>query len=467
MSGMETHGKGKPAVTGGPGSQVLPPDVILMLDRQGTIQEAFLANVVSRAECRAWLGRSWVDLVDEISSKKVLRMVSDAIATGVSAFRQVNQHFPSGTKLPMEYTVVRLGDEGGLIAIGRNLLAVAELQSRLITAQQAVEQEYWKLREVESRYRSLFDNSNEAVLLVRGDTLDVLEANPSAIRSLGLSPGHEILEAIAVDERDSFHAMLREAQRNGRAPAILLHMGPERHGWLARVFSLGGTPGQRFLLQLAPAEGYAGTTGANTSELALSDLLGRLPDAFIVIDRTGTLRHANHAFLDLVQLSSETMVIGQGLGRWLSAPGADLQMLLSILRRNGSVRLFSTVIHGELGTETQVEVSAADGSPGSPEHIALVLRDIGRRLASRDDTNSLHTVLGSLIERGGKPSFAALIKDTLNVVERYYINAALEVAEGNRTAAAEMLGLSRQSLYKKLEQYSIDASPRSKGNLLR
>lgn len=447
-------------MTGGAGSQVLAPDVILMLDLQGIVQEVSLANAVSGEEGASWLGRSWVETVDEISSKKVLRMVSDAAATGVSAFRQVNQQFPSGTALPMEYTVVRLGGEGGLLAIGRNLRAVAELQARLIAAQQAIEQEYWKLREVESRYRHLFDGSNEAVLLIRGDTLDILEANPTAIRSCGLSPGHDIVQAIGADERDTFHAMLREAQRNGRAPAILLHMGPGRDEWLVRASSLAGAAGHRFLVQLAPATGYPGASDATASELALSDLLGRLPDAFIVIDRAGTLRHANRAFFDLVQVGSEGMVVGQRLTRWLSAPGADLSMLLSLLRRHGSVRLFSTVIHGELGTETEVEVSAADGGPGSPDHIALVLRDIGRRLTRRDDTEGLHTVLAGLMARGGKPSFGVLIKDTLGLVERYYINAALEVADGNRTAAAELLGLSRQSLYKKMEQYAIDAQPR-------
>ena len=289
-------------MTGGAGSQVLAPDVILMLDLQGIVQEVSLANAVSGEEGASWLGRSWVETVDEISSKKVLRMVSDAAATGVSAFRQVNQQFPSGTALPMEYTVVRLGGEGGLLAIGRNLRAVAELQARLIAAQQAIEQEYWKLREVESRYRHLFDGSNEAVLLIRGDTLDILEANPTAIRSCGLSPGHDIVQAIGADERDTFHAMLREAQRNGRAPAILLHMGPGRDEWLMRASSLAGAAGHRFLVQLAPATGYPGASDATASELALSDLLGRLPDAFIVIDRAGTLRHANRAFLDLVQV---------------------------------------------------------------------------------------------------------------------------------------------------------------------
>ena len=89
-------------------------------------------------------------------------MVEDARAIGVSAFRQVTQRFPSGLELPIEYTTVRLGGQAGLIAIGKNLQAVAELQSRLIAAQHAREQDYWKLREIETRSRLLFDASNEA-----------------------------------------------------------------------------------------------------------------------------------------------------------------------------------------------------------------------------------------------------------------------------------------------------------------
>src|SRR5215467_90021 len=126
-----------------------------------------------------------LDMDGVIRSDKILRMVQDAREGGFSAFGQVTQRFPSGLELPMEYTTVRLGGKAGLIAIGRNLQAVADLQTRLVAAQQAMEQEYWKLREVESRYRLLFDASNEAVLLLRADTLRVVEANPAAIRGLG------------------------------------------------------------------------------------------------------------------------------------------------------------------------------------------------------------------------------------------------------------------------------------------
>ena len=44
----------------------------------------------------------------------------------------------------------------------------------------------------------------------------------------------------------------------------------------------------------------------------------------------------------------------------------------------------------------------------------------------------------------------------MGLVERYYIEAALERADGNRTATAELLGLSRQSLYMKLNRYGLD-----------
>jgi DNA-binding NtrC family response regulator len=48
-----------------------------------------------------------------------------------------------------------------------------------------------------------------------------------------------------------------------------------------------------------------------------------------------------------------------------------------------------------------------------------------------------------------------LVSETVGLVERHYIEAALETTDGNRSAAAKMLGLSRQSLYMKLSRYGI------------
>ena len=43
-----------------------------------------------------------------------------------------------------------------------------------------------------------------------------------------------------------------------------------------------------------------------------------------MIDGSGVVHRANRSFLELVQIASETAVMGSNLGRWLERPGADL-----------------------------------------------------------------------------------------------------------------------------------------------
>ncbi len=159
------------------GVSIAEPDVTLLLDLDGVIRKVTVARAVSDESVEAWLGRPWIDTVADGGGQNVRRMVDDARTTGVSAFRQIAQRFPSGRELPFEYTAVRLGGEAGLLAIGKNLQAVAELQSRLIAAQHAMERDYWKLREVETRSRLLFDTSSEAVLVIRAADHRIVEAN--------------------------------------------------------------------------------------------------------------------------------------------------------------------------------------------------------------------------------------------------------------------------------------------------
>ena len=442
------------------GIAIAQPDVTLMLDMDGVIRDATLSNAVSNESVDDWRGRPWGDTVGDIGSGKVMRMLEDARERGVSAFRQITQRFPSGLEIPMEYTTVRLGGQAGLIAIGRNLQVVAELQSRLIAAQQAMEQEYWKLREVETRYRMLFDASNEAVLLLKADTLQIMEANPAAIRSLGLARGREILPEMAVEEREPFQAMLQRVRQAGRAPGVMLHLGAERTAWLVRASLMTSEPGQMFLVQLAPA-GAPQSPARQNEQTSLDEFVDRLPDALVIIDRDGVIRRSNRAFLDLVQVGGEGALLGERLGRWLSRPGADLSVLLANLNRHGSVRLFATSIQGELGGETEVEISAVGNTQSGPTIIALLLRDVGRRLPANEDTATLQAALAAIIEQTGKTSLRTLVRDAVGLVERHYIGAALDLSGGNRTAAAELLGMSRQGFYKKLAQYEIDGHSRA------
>lgn len=439
------------------------PDVTLFLDHEGVICQAALSHEFPGEGVAGWIGRAWADTVEPPSSEHLLRMVEDARHGGVSAFRRITQRFPSGRVLPIEYTTVRLGDRTGLLAVGRSLQIVSELQSRLVEAQQAIERDYWKLREIETRYRLLFRSSTDALLLLRADSLSVVELNPAAASALSLASqrpnaliGREFLPILQPGERDAFQSMLGRVAEQGSAPAIQLHLGLEHLAWTVRASLLASESGATFLLQISPLVA-ATVSGDRFDTMFLPDLLERLPDGFVVTDRAGLILHANRGSLDMMQMPTESSVVHETLGRWLGRPGADLTVLLANVQRLGAVRLFSTILHGELGTETDVEISAAGNLPDEPDYIGVMIRDVGRRLSPPHDGEGLGERLGALTGQIGRYTLRALVEEAVSVVERHYIEEALDVTGGNRTATAELLGLSRQSLYVKLNRYGLDA----------
>jgi transcriptional regulator PpsR len=441
---------------------IAQPDVTLLLDLDGVIREATLSRSLSDEGVEGWLGKPFNDTVVDSGGEKVRRMLTDAREQGVSAFRQVTQRFPSGLELPMEYTTVLLGGRAGLLAVGKNLQAVAELQARLIAAQQAMERDYWKLREVETRYRLLFDTSHEPVLLLRSADLRILQANPAALTALNMKappePGtRDFAPNVTAEDRDVFQSMALRAREHGKAPGILVHLGSDKKPWLVRASLMSPEPNSVMMLQLSP--GWTGQTSLPDQEsISIDDLIERLPDGFVVLDSSGVIRRANRAFLDLVEAGAKGSVVGERLTRWLSRPGADLAVLLANVERHRFVRMFTTTIQGDLGTATEVEISAAGNEDTSPQYIGVLIRDVGRRIGMPGDDKNLRNALGAMAERIGKTPLRSLVKDTVGVVERHYVTSALELANDNRTVAAELLGLSRQSLYAKLNRYGLDGN---------
>lgn len=444
-------------------NSISQPDITLLLDTQGVIQKATLSKQMARENLDSWVGRPWDETVADVGGDKVRRMIQDARTSGVSSFRQVNQLFPSGRELPMEYTAVRLGGKSGLIAIGKNLRAVAELQARLVSTQQTMERDYWKLREVEARYKHLFEASDEAVLILNAGTLRIADANPAAIHALSLSPrrredvaaNRDFLSELSQQDRSALQAMLRVVREQGKAPATVVRLGRDRKRWVVRGSLMKSEPDALLLVRLALVSGNLAES-EQAAPFSVEELIERLPDGFVIVDMDGVIRRANRAFLEMIEIKSKANAIGERLGRWLWRPGADLTQLVANVRRNGAARLFSTTMHGELGSETDVELSAVGNADGKSEHIGVLIRDVSRRFAAQSDNGGLLSALGPISEQIGRTSLRKLVEETTTIVESHYVTAALQLAGGNRTAAAEILGLSRQSLYAKLARYQLE-----------
>jgi PAS domain-containing protein len=190
--------------------------------------------------------------------------------------------------------------------------------------------------------------------------------------------------------------------------------------------------------------------------LQAGPLLDRMPDGFVALDAHGHVQRANRAFLDMAQCGAEGSILGESLERWLHAPGADLAVLLATLAQHGAIRLFAARLTGSLGCEREVEISGTLHEESGRSVIGLVIRDIARRLLPSGEATALKDALEGLASEVGRVPLPTIVRDTSALLERACIEEALRQSGGNRTAAADMLGLSRQSLYAKLDRYRLD-----------
>ncbi len=198
------------------------PDVTLTLDDEGIILQAVPAEALAEEHLEVWSGRRFAETVNSDVDQSILHSIQNLRENGASTCFQVKQRFPSGREVPMDYTAISLGDNAGFVAVGRNLQVVSDLESRLQLAQQAREQDYWRIREIETRYRMLFDATNEAVVLVAVNDLRIIEANLTAEQNLGLFPGGDFRARMQERDKKGFRAMLEKVREQGRAPSIVV-----------------------------------------------------------------------------------------------------------------------------------------------------------------------------------------------------------------------------------------------------
>ena len=434
-------------------------DVALVLDAHGVIRDlAFSNEELAKEGYGDWLGQPWAQTVTVESRPKVEALLRDASATNGSAWRHINHPSARGADVPVLYSAIKVGKTGRVIAVGRNLRPVAVLQQRLVEVQQSLERDYARLRHAETRYRLLFQMASEAIVIVDAASEKVLEANPATLALLATSAkqlaGRAFAETFDAGSARALDALLNKVRTAGHAEETRVRLRQGKQPVLLAVSLFQQDKDAQFIARLSPVQGRSAGAGAAPSAVARA--IEGSPDGFVVTDAEGRLVSANRAFLDVVQCASQEQVRGKSLAEWLGRPGADLGVLLANLRQHGAVRLFATTLRGELGTSTEVEISAVAVPDPEEPVLGFSIRSVGRRLStSATADRELPRSPEQLTELIGRVPLKDIVRETTDVIERLCIEAALQLTSDNRASAAEMLGLSRQSLYLKLHRYGL------------
>ncbi len=437
----------------------LASDFALITDRKGVVRDVACADDALEAECSKWVGRPFVDTVTVESRPKAADLLRESGLPGAARWRQLNHPIPRSPDLPVRYSAVEVGPDGRVVVVGRDLRSLAALQQRLLSSQAQVEREIDHIRSLETRYRTLFQLSSEAILIVDGATGRIIEANPAAhklvINGTRKVIGRPIVDIFAEAHQGDLQALLagthsapaaREAklqlasQAKPHAVSVSLHkQGVDAH-YLVRITASKADPS---LDQAAP-------------QSSILRIIERLPDGFVTIDKDRRIVTANASFVQLTQLATESQLRGEQIDRWLGRVSVDVDVLLANLKEHGSLRRYQTVVRGEYGATTLVEVTGVSAAP----YYGLAIHQADEAAAlPHPSLRALPRPIEQLTELVGRAPLKEVVRHTTDIIERMCIEAALSLTGDNRASAAELLGLSRQSLYVKLRRYGIDDSP--------
>ncbi len=437
-------------------------DVALVVDRDGVILDLSFSNEELPNEGYGqWLGQPWASIVTADSKPKVEALLRDAAADSASTWRHLNHPSAFGPDVPILYSAIKVGRAGRIVAVGRNLRAASVMQQRLVEAQQSLERDYARLRHAETRYRLLFQMASEAILIVDGQTDRVVEANPVAVQLLGNSSkqvvGRQFPEDFHTASAPELKALLNSVRITGHGEDVPLRFADRGPEFRVTASLFRQDNNSHFLIRLSPLHAATQESATARARSTVLRALESSPDGFVVTEQNGRVLFANRAFIDLVQLATEDQVRGKSLDQWLGRPGVDLSVLIANLRQHGSVRLFATTLRGEFGTASEVEISAVLVEGGPDACLGFTIRGIDRRLATTPALRGreLPRSVEQLTELIGRVPLKDIVRETTDVIERLCIEAALDLTADNRASAAEMLGLSRQSLYVKLHRYGL------------
>ena len=442
-------------------------DVTLVMDQQGVIEDVSIGrDTLASLASHAWIGRAWIDTVTSESRTKIQDMLQSPGPSDGMRWRHVNHTTPSGHDVALQYVVLPLAG-GKWLAVGRDLESLAELQRRLVETQQSMERDYLRLRHIEARYRVLFDTSSEAVLMVDANTQRVLEANVGAqslLKDAGKRlVGRDVRECFEADSQGEVQSLLRTALATGRIEICAARVAglPSDLTVSATVFRQEG--GAQFLVRLVTREASAELRHEAQSSAVLSEAMVHFPDGWVLTDTSGLIKSVNEEGMALLGLTASSQVVGQSLERWLLRGAVDWGVLHTSLRQQRPVRNFATEVRTLSGMTLPVEVSAVYLDRPEPMY-AFFVRDMDRRLQGAASlAQSQANPFADLSQLVGRRPIKDIVGETVDTIERMCIEAALELTHNNRASAAEMLGLSRQSLYVKLRRFGMVADAEVEG----
>lgn len=406
-----------------------------------------------------WVGKPLSSVVTDESYEKLSKRFGTIGQPGARTVAvEVNHVDQSLWEFPVRYSLHRLGRDNTVLMMGRDMRPVAEMQQQLVMAQLALERDYEAQREMDTRYRVLMEATRDSIVVLAMSSGRIVDLNAAAALMLGASRQELVGVSIAQEfegrRRSEFLESLSNTASADSAMPVELIARRSQHK-VRVVPKLFRAAGERLMMCRLEAPEQVSSPHVETID-TLERLFQEGVDAMVLLDQDGIITAANDAFLKLSDSTHLASVRGRTLADFLARGGVDLRVVLDNTRRTRQLRMYATRILSEFKGEIPVEISATFLGDRPKPAFGLVLRDASRsEMLRKPGFVTSDDGMRSVMELVGSSSLKDIVAETTDVVEKMCIQTAVELTRNNRVAAAEMLGLSRQSLYVKLRKYGL------------
>lgn len=435
-------------------------DLSLLVSAEGRVMSVMVnPHHPAFGQLQGWVGQPFMDIISEDSGEKFVRRLGAIVKPGAKGLAiEVNHIGAAIWEFPVRYVMHFIEKDKSILMMGRDMRPIAEMQQQLVMAQIALERDYETQREMDTRYRVLMETTRDAMILLSMNSGRIVDINAAAAVLLGDSRQELVGAAIAQEfdgrRRGEFlESLSNVASSDSISPVELVARRSQRR--LRVVPKLFRAAGERFMLCRLEAPEQMTTAQSEMGE-NLERLYQEGVDAILFLDQDGLITYANDAFLKLTDSTHLANVRSRSFGDFLARGSVDLRVILDNAKRSRHLRLYTTRLQNEFDGKVVVEISATHLSDRPHESYALIIRDASRVEALRGPAfGGGEDGMRSVMELVGSSTLKDIVSETTDVVEKMCIQSAVELTRNNRLAAAEMLGLSRQSLYVKLRKFGL------------
>jgi len=422
---------------------------------------------LSRLKLEGWVGQKISDLTEADSASKILNVLKSPLEIGdqfpleqETDWRHINFLSPAKQPVPLLVKLFKFQNEDNLRLCARDLGSMAKMQQKLMDTHRSMERDYLRLRHMESRYNLLFDNSIEPILVIDLTTKKITQANPSGAKALMTEDpkklvGAELYQFFSSEHRDDLESLMSAAQTGGKTKSLLVKSLGADQAFTLTPSVIVQEGGPLLMVRLTAKSMSKGGPQSTPTQEWFTNALQKAPYGFVVTDGAGTVLSANDEFISLTGAFSQAQVLGKPFESWLARGGVDWGVLINNLKQLSKLRNFATELVSESNTSVEVEISAST-LDSDEKRYGFFIRDV-HRLSQTGPvaSSSMAGSVSQLAQLVGRMPMKDIVGETSDMIEKMCIQSALELTQNNRASTAEMLGLSRQSLYIKLHRYGM------------